>query len=211
MTSRILLTRRIAAAGVAVVATVVLSACGTAKDASAQSPGAGQQAGDMAGMPSMSSSGSQGSAAFNDTDVAFAQMMIPDHKMVAKMATLAEKRANSAKLKSLAAQMRKGQSAAVEKLQGWLQDWGKPASDDMAGMSMPGAMSEQDMDTLGSMSGMQFDMMFAQMMIKHHEGSLQMVRDEQSKGASKQAKAMAADMQTTLQAQIDKLQPLAQM
>ena len=131
--------------------------------------------------------------------------------MTAKMAELAQDKAATEDLKSMAAQMVKGESQTVGTLQGWLKTWGKPASGDMAVMTMPGAMTDKDMDMLKSMSGMDFDMMFAQMMVKHHEGSIQMAQDEQAKGASAEAKAMAADMVKTQQAQVSELRKIATM
>jgi uncharacterized protein (DUF305 family) len=189
----------------AVGTAVALAACGS------QDAGGAGQSGDMANMPGMSQPAAETKASFNDADVAFAQMMIPDHQMTEKMAKAAQKKASSKDLKELAGQMIEGQSETVDTLQGWLKGWGKPATADMAGMRMPGAMTDKDMDMLESMNGMEFDMMFAEMMIKHHEGSMQMARDEQAKGASTEAKAMAADMLKQQQAQVKSLQGIADM
>lgn len=196
--------RRIALAAAVAGAAVVLSACGT-QAGSATPAAAGNPSAGMTSMPAMN----DGSASFNGTDVAFAQMMIPDHEMVAKMAKLAAGKASSGDLKTLATQLQKGQSQTVDMLQGMLKDWGK--SSDTTGMAMPGAMTDQDMTMLKSMKGMNFDMMFAQMMIKHHQGSVQMARDEQAKGTSQEAKAMAADMVTTQEKQIAQLRSITQM
>jgi uncharacterized protein (DUF305 family) len=197
--------RRIASGAAAVGAAVILSACGS------QDTGTAGQSDNAAAAPAASQAATGTQASFNDADVAFVQMMIPDHQMTAEMAEMAEKKADSKDLKTLAAQMRKEQPAAVATLQGWLKAWGKPASSDMAGMDMPGAMSDKDMDMLDSMSGMEFDMMFAEMMIKHHEGSMQMARDEQANGASTEVKAMAADMLEQQQAEVQQLRKIADM
>ena len=197
--------RRFMLSVAAVGTAVALAACGS------QDAGGAGESGDMVDMPGMSQSAADTTASFNDADVAFAQMMIPDHQMTEKMATVAQKKASSKDLKELAGQMIEGQSETVVTLQGWLKDWGKPTTADMAGMQMPGAMTDKDMDVLESMSGMEFDMMFAEMMIKHHEGSMQMARDEQAKGASPEAKAMAADMLQQQQAQVKVLQGIADM
>jgi uncharacterized protein (DUF305 family) len=191
----------VAAAGAA----LILSGCGT------QSAGTAGQSGNTATMPGMTQSAAGTNTSFNNADVSFAQMMIPDHQMMAKMAELAQKKAASADLKTLAADMLQGQSKAVGTLQGWLKTWGKPASGDMAGMTVPGAMTDNDMSMLKSMSGMKFDMMFAQMMVKHHQGSIQMAQDEQTKGASAEAKAMAATMVKTQQAQVEQLRKIGNM
>lgn len=194
---------RVLIAAAAALTTLTLAACGTDTTTTQNTPAA--DTGDMAGMSAPAAAG------FNAADVAFAQMMIPDHRMVADMAKLAETKASSKDLKTLAAKMRKDNTAAVATMQGWLRKWGKPTSGEMAGMTVPGAMTSKDMDMLKSMSGMQFDMMFAQMMVKHHQGSVRMARDEAGKGASTDAKTMATDMVTSLTAQTEQLQALTKM
>jgi uncharacterized protein (DUF305 family) len=196
---------RIMLSAVAAVAAVILSACGS------QTTSTATGSRDAASMPGMSQSASPAKASFNDADVTFAQMMIPDHQMTAKMAALAQKKATSKDTKTLAAQMVKGQSTTVDMLQGWLKTWGKPASAGMTGMTMPGAMTDKDMTMLKSMKGMDFDMMFAQMMVKHHQASMKMAQEEQDKGASTDAKAMAAAMLKAQQAQVDELRKIATM
>ncbi len=191
------------------VGAVVLSACGQSTDPATPADG-------MAGMSTSSSaetaaSTSAETAASNEADVMFAQMMIPDHQMIDAMGKLAAKKATTDDLKALAPELREGQAETVSKLQRMLKDWGKPVSADMTGMDMPGVMTDADMSMLESMKGMDFDMMFAQMMVKHHEASIKMARDEQANGANTEAKAMAAEMLTQLQAQLEKLTDIAQM
>jgi uncharacterized protein (DUF305 family) len=189
---------------------VVLSACGQASDAAPAA--AGTPVGDMANMTtSAPEAPSASSASPNEADVAFAQMMIPDHKMMAKMAKMATRKAVSAELKSLAPTLGEGQLQTATALQGLLKDWGKSASMDMAGMEMPGGMSPKDMTMLKSMKGAEFDMMFAEMMVTHHEASIKMAQDEQTNGANTEAKALAAEMVSTQQAQVEQLREIAQM
>jgi uncharacterized protein (DUF305 family) len=197
--------QRLVSGAAAVGAAVILSACGS------QDTGTAGQSDNAAAAPAANQPATGTRASFNDADVAFVQMMIPDHQMTAEMAAMAEKKADSKNLKTLATRMRKEQAGVVATLQGWLKAWGKPASSGMAGMEMPGAMSDKDMAMLDSMSGMEFDMMFAEMMIKHHEGSMQMARDEQANGASTEAKAMAAEMLEKQQAEVKQLRKIADM
>ena len=205
--SRVTLLHRALITAASIVTAATLAACGSSGGTS----NAGATSGGMSDMPGMNQSASTSAKSWNDADVAFAQMMIPDHQMVAKMAALAETKAGNAQLKTLATQMKAGQSQNVEKLTGWLKAWGKPTTGDMAGMTMPGAMTDADMNKLKAKSGMEFDMMFAQMMINHHNGSMQMCRDEQANGLSTEAKAMADAMIKTQTAQVTSLQKFASM
>jgi uncharacterized protein (DUF305 family) len=97
----------------------------------------------------------------------------------------------------------------VQQLTTMLTTWGKPtAMEGMAHGSMPGMTSDSDMTMLESMSGTEFDRMFIQMMIAHHNGSMQMAMDQQSKGSNPDAKAMAEDMHTTQTEQVAQLEKI---
>ena len=191
---------RILAAAAGLGTALLLAACGTS--ATGASGAAAPATASQATAEAVSS--------FNQDDVMFARMMIPDHKMVADMAELAQEKAGDESLKSLAAEMKQGQDQAVEMLGGMLTAWGESAGSD-AGMKMPGAMDEEDMAKLESLEGMEFDMTFAQMMIEHHEQSIKMAEDEQAKGRNAEAKAMAAEMIEEQRAQVTELKKIAEM
>ncbi|MCW2638504.1 MAG: hypothetical protein JWP76_810 [Dactylosporangium sp.] len=203
---RTILARRAALAGAAVIAAVTLAACGSHDN--------GHNSG--SGMPVMnhSSASSQPSATFNSADVMFAQMMIPHHQQAVEMATLAETRAADPQVKTLAAQIKAAQAPEIATMTKWLTAWGQPTAmpsgHDMGGMShgMPGIMSDADMAKLKAATGTEFDKQFLQMMIEHHKGAIQMARDEQANGANPDAKALAARIIQTQQAEIDTMQKL---
>jgi uncharacterized protein (DUF305 family) len=138
---------------------------------------------------------------FNDADVAFAQQMIPHHRQAIQMAQHAEQRAASAEVKKLAGEIEKFQDPEIRTMTGWLQAWGKEIPADTAhtghgGSDMPGMMSDQEMNALQYASGVAFDRMFLQMMIKHHEGAIQMARTEQGNGQNTDAIALAKQIET---------------
>jgi uncharacterized protein (DUF305 family) len=59
---------------------------------------------------------------------------------------------------------------------------------------MPGMMSGEDMSRLETSRGVPFDKLFLQMMIDHHEGAIEMAREEQAKGTNSAAKELAAQI-----------------
>jgi uncharacterized protein (DUF305 family) len=196
--------RRALLAGVAAMsALVVLAACGGNDDDTGNMNHGGGAA---------SGASSPVSAPVNDADVEFAQMMIPHHKQAVQMAGLAETRAGDAQIKQLAAQIKAAQDPEIKTMTGWLTAWGKPSTmpsggHDMPGMSsMPGEMSDEDMVKLEAAKGTEFDRMFAQMMIDHHNGAIEMARDEQAKGSNPDAKALAATIEKTQTAEVGTLQ-----
>jgi uncharacterized protein (DUF305 family) len=172
---------------------------------------------DIGGMDHGSGSGAQSTAAsgstsatFNDADVTFAQNMIAHHQQAVEMADLAATRAGNAQVKTLATQIKAAQQPEIDKMTGWLNAWGKPTvpAGGHDSHSMPGMMSTQDMDKLKAASGAAFDKQFAQMMIDHHTGAIEMAREVQKNGSNPEVKKLAADIEKTQQAEIDTLKKL---
>jgi len=195
--TRTLISRRFAAAGTALLAGLVLGACGST---------------DHAGMPSMGGAApaSGVAATFNDADVAFAQHMIPHHEQAVTMAALADSRATDAEVKKLAAQIKAAQNPEMTTMTGWLQGWGRMDMGDMdlSHETMPGMMSDDAMKKLGALSGAAFDKEFLQMMIEHHEGAIEMATEETSGGSNPEARALAQQIITAQQAEIDTMKQL---
>jgi uncharacterized protein (DUF305 family) len=150
----------------------------------------------------------QPSAAFNDADVMFAQMMIPHHEQAVEMADLAPTRASDPEIKDLATEIKAAQDPEIQIMKGWLVEWGEPAPEGGMGHDMPGVMSEQDMKKLGAAKGKEFDKLFAEQMIAHHEGAIEMARTELTNGSNLQAKELAKAIETTQRAEVVKLQKI---
>ncbi|MGX1885044.1 DUF305 domain-containing protein [Streptomyces sp. NPDC055287] len=212
MTAHRSVVRRAATAAAAVAtAAVVLTACGGGDD----SPG-GHNGHDKAPSPSASASASaeQGEpGARNAADVAFAKGMIPHHRQALEMAGLAESRAGSAEVKKLAAEIKKAQDPEIETLSGWLTSWGEEVPDGdggagHAGHSMSGIMTAEEMAGLEKSSGEAFDTAFLELMVKHHEGAVEMAKTEQSDGVNRPAQDMAADIVTSQSAEITRMTKL---
>ncbi|MDN3027964.1 DUF305 domain-containing protein [Streptomyces sp. S.PB5] len=195
--------RRIAAVGAVAAGALFLSACG------------GDDDGDMAGMDhgsgnsSASASAEAGATGFNDADVTFAQMMIPHHEQALEMAELADGRASDAEIKELAGKIEQAQDPEIKTMKGWLESWNKPtAMESMPGMdhgSGDGMMSDGDMGHLKGMKGAEFDKMFAEMMIDHHNGAIAMAKDEQKNGKSADAVKLAGDIVKGQSAEVEQL------
>ncbi|MFE2568503.1 DUF305 domain-containing protein [Streptomyces mirabilis] len=197
--------RRVAAVGVVAAGALMLSACGSDSDGAS-------------GMSGMDHGGSKSSATatakagdVDEADVTFAQMMIPHHEQAVAMAELADGRASDAEIKDLAAKIEKAQDPEIKTMTGWLKSWGKPtATGDTPGMDMgsDGMMSDKDMKELKAMQGKEFDKMFAQMMIDHHDGAIAMAKTEQKSGQNADAKKMADAIVRGQSAEVKRLQSI---
>lgn len=119
-------------------------------------------------------------------DVGFSQDMAVHHEQAVLMATLAQTHGGPA-VAAIGASIVSGQSQEIGLTRGWLRLWGRPAVDphpmawlaaaSMPGMTMttmPGMATSAQLTRLASLDGRRFDVLFLQLMIRHHLGGLQM-------------------------------------
>ena len=150
----------------------------------------------------------------NAADVSFAQDMIPHHRQATEMAAMAESHTENADVRELAAKITAAQQPEIDLMSGWLKSWDEEVPDQMSGMDhsgvMPGMMSADDMAGLEKASGNDFDRMFLTMMIKHHEGAIEMAKAEEDEGASTDAIELARRIQKDQAAEIRSMDGLLQ-
>ena len=149
------------------------------------------------------------SADFNQADVTFAQGMIPHHEQAVEMADLAETRAERGEVKELAAAIKGAQDPEIEQMQGWLDEWDQPTPMGEDHAMGSGMMSKDDMTKLENATGAAFDQVFLTMMTMHHEGAVKMAEAEIQGGKNPEAKALAEQIVTTQQAEIQRMRGLA--
>nr|WP_165436342.1 DUF305 domain-containing protein [Amycolatopsis suaedae] len=149
----------------------------------------------------------QQAAGHNEQDVRFAQEMIPHHSQAVDMAKLVPTRAADPAVKALATRIEQAQAPEIEQLRGWLSRWGAPAEAPGHGghHAMAGMMTGEDMRALEQARGTEFDRLWLTMMIKHHEGAVEMARAEVAGGSDPEAKALAQRIIETQQAEIDEM------
>lgn len=115
-------------------------------------------------------------------DLMFAVMMIPHHEQAVEMSELALGISDSAELTDLANQIIAGQTPEIDLMQGWLDESEQFSEmpgimESMPGMNgMGGMATEEEMEYLADLSSPEFDQMFLELMIDHHEGALDMVQ-----------------------------------
>ena len=136
----------------------------------------------------------------DSVDVGFAQDMTVHHGQAVEMATVAMTNTTDPAIKNLAFDILTTQQNQVGQMQGWLSIWGRSAlpndghmawmSDSMSehdhggmpGMApdgsmqkMPGMASSEDMTALRQARGPALHTLFLQLMLRHHQGGLQMM------------------------------------
>ncbi|GAA4971267.1 DUF305 domain-containing protein [Pseudonocardia tropica] len=214
----------VATAATTLTAALVLSACGGAEPAGSASPAAPAPAPTSAAAP-----GAAVSTEHNQADIAFAQGMIPHHRQAVEMSKLATDRAGSDDVRGLATEIEQAQGPEIAQMQTFLTTWGAPASGGMPGMDqggmsgmdhggmsqggmgqggMGGMMTPDQMRQLEQADGDDFDRMFLEMMIAHHEGAVQMAETELAGGINPEAKALAQKIIDAQQAEIGQMRGL---
>lgn len=163
-------------------------------------------------------------AVFNSADVTFATDMIPHHAQAIEMVTLTDTRTLDPEVEQLADSIREAQAPEVETMVDWLTAWGEEipetsldhtnAGHDMSDMpsmessDMPGMMSADDMQSLANASDAEFQDMWLEMMMEHHQGAIEMAKTEQAEGKDPDALSLAESIETSQQAEIEQIKNL---
>jgi uncharacterized protein (DUF305 family) len=123
----------------------------------------------------------------NSVDAGFAQDMAIHHIQAVTMAGYARDNTTNPAVKNLAFDIETSQNFQVGEMQGWLDNWGLSRIDPtpMAWMGhadavhnglMPGMATPAQLTKLESLHGTALDILFLQLMIRHHQGGIPMAR-----------------------------------
>ena len=120
---------------------------------------------------------------YSPDDVRFMQDMIPHHHQAVEMAELVDDRTNREEVVDAAGRITLSQQDEIEFMGQWLSDRGErvPDPSDHEGMHtghrMAGMATPEQMAELAALEGTDFDRMFLQLMITHHDGAVTMVEE----------------------------------
>ena len=118
-------------------------------------------------------------ANYTVADVEFMQGMIAHHAQAIYMSRMAEAHGANPRLVRLAMKIDQSQVAEIRIMQDWLRSNGQAAPDtgSWRTMKMVGMITDEQLKELDAAKGVEFDRLFLEFMIIHHEGALQMVKD----------------------------------
>jgi uncharacterized protein (DUF305 family) len=128
-----------------------------------------------------------GQLPYSDADVDFMSGMIPHHAQAVIMAGWAPSHGARKDVAILCERIVVGQRDEIATMQTWLRDRSLPVPDatstrmkmKMNGvehdMLMPGMLTDEEMAALDRARGPEFDRLFLEGMIKHHQGAIDMV------------------------------------
>ena len=116
-------------------------------------------------------------------DVRFIQDMIFHHHQATLMAKLADSNTNNKEIVDLAKRIDTSQADEIIFMQEWLEERSEVAPNPFTEQShnthhgMAGMATPEQMTSLGNSTGKEFDRLFLNLMIAHHDGAIEMVED----------------------------------
>lgn len=158
---------------------------------------------------------------FNDADVEFATDMIQHHAQALSMVDLTTGRKLTPEVEQLAEDIRMAQGPEIEQMTDWLTDWDQPIPETVRDHAnahgdgememdsdMPGMMSAEQMAELEAAKGPEFEQMWLEMMIEHHQGAIEMAQSEQAEGHHADAIDVAENIESAQQDEIATMEAL---
>lgn len=149
-------------------------------------------------------------------EAGFARDMSKHHAQAVAMALIAWQRATSPATRAMAAATITAQQYQIGVMQTWLADWHLPPTANnppmawipggtrmlTSGGRMPGMASRDELDRLDHAQGQQVDVLFCQLMIRHHLGGLHMIDAVLARSHRPEVLDLAGKMRITQEADI---------
>lgn len=150
----------------------------------------------------------------NSAEAGFLRDMITHHNQAVEMAMIIRDRTSDPALKSLATDMVLTQSSQIGMMQGWLNVWGVDATGNQPAMAwmgdpvpegrqMPGMAAPAQVDQLKTLPVPQAEVLFFQLMIRHHQGGVNMAEAILAKSDQTQIRQLANTIVTGQRSEID--------
>jgi uncharacterized protein (DUF305 family) len=138
----------------------------------------------------------------------FAQMMIPHHEQAMVMADLALANNAGPEVSALAITIQSTQGPEIDQMRGILERFGIVEEHSHDDHDMPGMLTEQQMDALSAAKGAEFDQLFLQGMIEHHEGAIVMAEEVLGTTEDPEVRSLAQSIIESQRSEIDQMRML---
>jgi uncharacterized protein (DUF305 family) len=154
--------------------------------------------------------------AADSVDVGFLQDMSVHHQQAVEMASWERDHTADPQLRQLAYDIESTQTGQIGRMQGWLELWGASAQPVgraymtwMAGSptgahdhavtasgvaTMPGMANAEELKKLRASTGKDLDVLFLQLMLRHHEGGAEMLSYAATNASQEPVRNLAAQM-----------------
>ncbi len=154
-----------------------------------------------------------------EADAQFFRHMIGHHAQALEMTKLVPTRSDRQDMRLLAQRIEVSQQDEIALMRQWLQQRGEELPSPDAhhhaamghGQLMPGMLTSAELERLGNARGNEFDRLFLEYMIRHHEGAITMVRSLfGTQGAAQETETyrFATDVEADQRAEIARMRSL---
>ncbi len=140
--------------------------------------------------------GPAATTAFNPTDVAWLQLVVPMTENALAAARLAPDHSASARVRSAAAAFASSNEKVLTRLRAARDRAGLPASDVHSGHRMPGMVTPADLVALRTDHGAEFDRRLVALLRAHAGQLVVLARGEQASGADAETRALSREIGT---------------
>jgi uncharacterized protein (DUF305 family) len=200
-------------AGLVVALVLAGSACSAVDHGAAQGPdGSGHEMPVSSGAPpSVATPGADG------VDAGFAYDMSRHHSQAVEMAEMVSGRTTDPDVGVLARDIVLTQQYQIGEMRGWLDGWGLPATSladpmrwmgmDMA-MAMPGMATDEELAALRDAGPGEVDRLFLELMIRHHEGGVEMAEAAAARATVSYVRALATGIVESQAAEVATMQEM---
>ena len=204
----------------AVASTLALAACGEATDATTDTTTSATSTATTTPETTETTTATteadgEISADHNDADIMFAQMMIAHHQQAVEMSEmLLAKEGIPAQVVEFAQGVIDAQGPEIDRMNAMLEAWDQQPVTDSGGMDhgkmggMSGMMSQEDMIALEEAQGTEAARLYLEQMTAHHEGAVDMARDEVADGQNPHAITLAEQVISDQEAEIAQMQQM---
>ncbi|WP_328995625.1 DUF305 domain-containing protein [Kribbella sp. NBC_01245] len=141
-------------------------------------------------------------SAFNPTDLAWLQLMIPMDEQLLRVLELAARHTVDPELRKLAAGTANDRRAELTRLKALRAKAKAPTANQHAGHDMPGMMTEPEIVALGNARGAAFDRLLARNLREHVEQSIVVAQSIATAGEHPEVKSLAASIVETRSTQL---------
>ena len=154
-----------------------------------------------------------GSGDHVDADVMFAVMMVPHHLQALEMADLVPSRSTDPEVLALARQVKAAQQPEIEEMTSWLGAWGASPEigheeDHDGHEGSDGVMTADQVRELGTLTGPAFDRRWLELMIRHHEGAVDMAEEVVRSGRHAPTRRLATGIIGSQQAEVARMRAM---
>ncbi len=158
----------------------------------------------------------------NSAEAGFARDMSTHHGQAVELALTAYPKATRAEVRTWAYDIATSQQYQIGQMQTWLEGWGLSPTSDRRAMAwmpngvnelrpdglMPGMATDAERAQLRAATGTQVDILFCQLMIRHHLGGIHMIEGLLQLSGNDRVRTLAESMRAGQQNEVAMMQQL---